>query len=89
MAQITEKRKERENVRGCNIPIFLMIAIKEKGFGVFNRFIAPLLSIAGSLFMVYAAFLSHGVKTVLCYLVVYAVIMIVGLIFKLGNKSHK
>ncbi|MDR4022190.1 MAG: APC family permease [Eubacteriales bacterium] len=71
------------------IPIFLMIAIKEKGFGVFNRFIAPVLSIAGSLFMVYAAFLSHGVKTVLCYLVVYAVIMIVGLIFKLGNKSHK
>ena len=71
------------------IPMFLMIAIKEKGFGVFNRFIAPVLSIAGSLFMVYAAFLSHGVKTVLCYLVVYAVIMIVGLIFKLGNKSHK
>lgn len=70
------------------IPIFLMIAIREKSFGFFNRIIAPVLSIIGSLFMVYAAFLSHGVKTVLCYLVVYAVIMIIGLIFKLKNKAH-
>lgn len=68
------------------IPIFIMIMKKEKNFGVFRRFIAPFLSICGSAFMSYAAFIAHGSKAVLSYLIVYAIIMVIGAIFK-KNKS--
>lgn len=69
------------------IPIFAMIIVREKGFNTFNRFIAPILSILGSLFMIYAAFLSHGIKMVLGYFAVYAAIMAVGAVFKLTEKK--
>ena len=69
------------------IPIFFMIIVKERSFNPFNRFVAPALSIVGSAFMIYAAFLSHGTGTVLHYLVVYAVIMIIGLAFNMKNSS--
>ena len=69
------------------IPIFAMIIVREKGFNAFNRFIAPILSILGSLFMIYAAFLSHGIKMVLGYFAVYAAIMAVGAVFKLTEKK--
>ena len=69
------------------IPIFAMIIVREKGFNSFNRFIAPILSILGSMFMIYAAFLSHGIKMVLVYFAVYAAIMAVGAVFKLTEKK--
>lgn len=64
------------------IPIFIIIMKKEKNFGLFRRFIAPLLSICGSVFMVYAAFVAHGSRAVFSYLVTYAIIMIIGALFK-------
>ena len=63
-----------------------MIIVKERSFNPFNRFVAPALSIVGSAFMIYAAFLSHGTGTVLHYLVVYAVIMIIGLAFSVKES---
>lgn len=64
------------------IPIFIMIIKKERNFNVFNRFIAPFLSICGSLFMTYAAYFAHGAKAVFGYLIIFAIIMIIGAIFK-------
>ena len=69
------------------LPIFINLIRKEKDFSFFNRYVTPTLSILCSVFMVYAAFASHGVRAVSGYLVVYAVIMAIGFFF-MGNK-HK
>lgn len=62
------------------IPIFLMLMKKEKDLGTFKRFIMPALSIIGCVFMVVAAYLAHGMSVVY-YLIVFAVIMIIGSVF--------
>lgn len=62
------------------IPIFLMIIKKEKELSVFKRVVAPTVAIIGCLFMIYAAFVSHG-SAVLYFLAVFAVIMFVGFFF--------
>ncbi|UZQ49201.1 APC family permease [Clostridium kluyveri] len=68
------------------IPIFLMLMKKEKDLGTFKRFIMPTLSIIGCVFMVAAAYLAHGMSVVY-YLIVFAVIMIIGSVFL--EKSSK
>lgn len=59
------------------IPIFLMIIKKEKELNSFNRYVMPILSILGCLFMMVAAVFAHGIA-VAWYLVVFAVVMICG-----------
>ena len=61
------------------IPIFLMIMVKEKSFGVFKRIVMPGLAICACVFMVIAACFAHG-KAVIFYLIVFALIMAGGLI---------
>lgn len=70
------------------IPIFLwmMRAMKELNF--FQRYIIPVAAIFSSLFMIYATLLSHGVKSVLIYCVLFAVIILIGLAFKNPNKKE-
>jgi APA family basic amino acid/polyamine antiporter len=82
------------------IPMFIAWMIKEKGAGVFKRFVLPILSIIACAFMIFAAVYAHGVTPflaarengafsfpVLFYLVVFAVIMLLGFIFrKSGSK---
>lgn len=62
------------------IPIFITMMIKEKTLGGFKRFVMPILAVCGCLFMVYAAYVSHG-TAVFYYLIVFAVIMLLGLFF--------
>ena len=83
------------------IPMFIAWMIKEKEAGVFKRFVLPILSIIACAFMVFAAVYAHGVTPllaarengafsfpVLFYLVVFAVIMLLGFIFrKSGSKK--
>ena len=69
------------------LPIFINLIRKEKDFNFFNRYVTPTLSIICSLFMVYAAFASHGTRAVCGYLVVYAVIMAIGAFFMGGKKK--
>ncbi len=77
------------------IPIFIAWMIKEKDMGVFKRFILPVISIIACLFMVFAAVYAHGITPylaakangtfsfpVLFYLIIFAVVMILGAIFK-------
>lgn len=81
------------------IPIFIAWMIKEKELGVFKRFILPIASIICCAFMVFAAVYAHGITPylaakeggnfsfpVLFYLIVYAVFMIVGVLFRKKNK---
>jgi APA family basic amino acid/polyamine antiporter len=62
------------------IPMFIMFIAKSKELNGFKRFVMPILGLCGCLFMVYAAFAAYG-KTVLYYLVVFAVIMAIGNLF--------
>ncbi|WP_333887744.1 APC family permease [Clostridium sp.] len=68
------------------IPIFIMFMMKEKDLGSFKRFVMPVLSVVGCIFMVVAAYLAHGMSVVY-YLIVFAVIMIIGSAF--SDKKSK
>lgn len=68
------------------IPIFFMLIKKERGLSTFRRFIMPALSILGCLFMVVAACLAHRMAVVY-YLIIFAVIMIIGACFRVAKKK--
>lgn len=67
------------------IPIFIRMIRVMKDLNFIERFIVPSLAIIGSIFMIYATFLSHGVKAVSIYFVLFSVIIVIGLIF--NNKK--
>ncbi len=81
------------------IPIFIAWMKKEKELGVFKRFILPAISIIACLFIVFAAIYAHGITPylnakangefafpVLFYLIVFAVIMVVGALLRKPRK---
>ncbi|MBR5437845.1 MAG: APC family permease [Clostridia bacterium] len=84
------------------IPIFISMFIKSKDLGVIKGKLAPVLAIAGSIFMVIAAIFAHGVYPyqaakangtfslpVLFYLITYSVLMIIGAFFMKSKKKSK
>lgn len=84
------------------IPMMIMWMKKEKDLGVMKRFVLPALAIFACGFMVFAACYSHGYTPfitsqaegtfrcpVIFYLIVFAVIMIAGAVFKKGKKAKK
>ncbi|MDD4680778.1 MAG: APC family permease [Clostridia bacterium] len=72
---------------GAYIPIFFMLMKKEKELSTFNRFVMPILSVLGCLFMVIAAWLAHGMAAVY-YLIVFAVIMLIGVYYRIVEKRN-
>ncbi len=68
------------------IPIYIMFMIKGKEFGVFKRFVLPILALCGSLFTVYAAIVSHKMGVVY-YLIVFAAFMLAGWLIDRKNKK--
>ena len=66
------------------IPIFIKM-MGDKNFKGFQRFGAPILAIAGSLFMVIAAINAHG-PMIPGYLIIFAVIMLIGFAFMKKKK---
>jgi APA family basic amino acid/polyamine antiporter len=72
---------------GMYIPIFILFMKKARDVGPFRRFVLPVLSIAGCLFMVWAAFLAHGMAAVY-YLIVFVVVMIIGAFWAKGKKEQ-
>lgn len=85
------------------IPIFFMFMVKHGKENIFKNVIMPLVGIIASGFMVFAAVYAHGITKyqaakevgefsfpVLFYLIVFAVIMIIGLFFyKKGNNEKE
>lgn len=67
------------------LPILIQWMRKEKEQPVLRRFVMPILALCGSVFMVIACILGHGMGCV-WYLIVFAVVMAIGL---LVNKSKK
>ena len=66
------------------IPIFIKM-MGNKEFTGAKRFIAPILAIAGSVFMVVAAVYAHG-PMIPGYLLLFAVIMVIVLLFMKKQK---
>ena len=84
------------------IPIFIAWMKKEKDMGVVKRFVLPILSIIACCFMIFAAVYAHGITPylaaqangefkfpVLFYIIVFAVVMILGAIVKNPSKKCK
>lgn len=84
------------------IPIFIMFIKKEGKNNVFKNIVMPVLAIIACVFMTFAAIYAHGIAPyqaakaadtfafpVLFYIIVYAVVMVVGLLFyKAKNKKE-
>ena len=83
------------------IPMLIAWMKKEKELGIGKRFVLPIASIIACAFMVFAAVYAHGITPylaakaegkfsfpVLFYLIVFAVIMILGAVFKNGVKKN-
>ena len=86
-------------IYGMYIPIFIAWMKKEKEMGTFKRFVLPLMSLFACLFMIFAAVYAHGITPylaakangtfsfpVLFYLILFAVVIILGAVFKKKNK---
>lgn len=68
------------------IPVYIMLMVKAKDLNVFKRFIMPILSIAGAGLFIYAAIAKHGIAN-LGFIIIAAVIMIVGAVFYDKKKA--
>ncbi len=69
------------------IPVFINWMRKSKTENVIKRFIIPALALCGSLFMIYACIVGHGMGNV-WYLIAFAVIMAIGFVFR-GKPAAK
>ena len=82
------------------IPMLIMWIKKEKGLGVFKRFVLPIMAIAACGFTTFAAIYAHGITPfleakaegsfscpVLFYLVIFVAIMLVGFLFSSPFKK--
>lgn len=63
------------------IPIFINMMRKEKDLSTFRRFIMPAVAIVACLFMVVACIYAHRARMVY-YLIIYAVVMVIGYLLK-------
>lgn len=68
------------------LPIFVMWMKKAKDESIGRRFIIPILAFCGAAFMVYACIIGHKFANVY-YLIVFAVIMAIGGIFRKNKKG--
>ena len=67
------------------LPILIQWMRKEKDQPVLRRFVLPILALCGSVFMVIACILGHGMACV-WYLIVFAVIMAIGWLVERNRK---
>ena len=81
--------------------IFIMWMKKEKDLGFGKRFLLPILALLACLFMIFAAVYAHGITPylnakdsgefsfpVLFYLVVFAVVLLIGKFVKDPKEKH-
>ena len=68
------------------LPILIQWIRKEKDQNVFRRFVMPILALCGSVFMVIACILGHGISC-LWYLIVFAVIMLIGVLVDQSRRK--
>jgi len=87
-------------IYGMYIPIFIAWMIKEKEMSTFKRFVLPIAATLSCAFMVFAAIYAHGIAPflkaqangefsfpVLFYIIVFAVIMVIGGFLRVPRKG--
>ncbi len=67
------------------VPILITMMVKEKEFGVFRRFVLPICSLASIGVIIYASIQKHKMGN-LWYLIVFAIIMLIGFVVTKINK---
>jgi len=70
------------------LPMLIQWMRKEKDQSMFRRFIMPSLALCGSVFMVVASIIGHGMGC-LWYMIVFAVVMAIGLLIERNRKAKK
>lgn len=65
---------------GGYIPIFINMMRKETSFNPMRRYVLPALAVVACVFMMYCAYCAYGIQC-LYYLIVFAIVMIVGALF--------
>ncbi|MCQ2462939.1 MAG: amino acid permease [Clostridia bacterium] len=70
------------------IPVYIMLIVKGNGLNPFKRFVMPILSIAGAFLFIYASIAKHKMANV-GFIIVAAVIMIVGALFYRKSAAVK
>lgn len=68
------------------IPILFSMIIKEKELNPFKRFVLPVLSLCGIGVIIYASINKHGLRNI-WYLIVFAVIMLIGFGVDMYNRK--
>jgi len=68
------------------VPVYIWVIVKETTLGTFNRIIAPLAAIVGSMVFGVAIVYNHGIR-VLWYLLIFAVIMGIGALTMLHKSK--
>ena len=68
------------------LPILVQWMRKEKDQPVLRRFVLPILALCGSVFMVVACIIGHGIGC-LWYLIVFAVVMLIGALVDRKNRK--
>lgn len=68
------------------IPLYVMTIIREKSLGGFNRFVAPLVALAGSGVLLYAAIVTQGQRIIVFGLVFVAFMLFGALFYKRSVK---
>ena len=71
------------------IPLFIRFMKKADDLNGIRRYVLPCLALAGCGFMVYAAFVAYGVSVVTHYLIVFAVVMVIGNLLYHGEKKKE
>ncbi len=84
------------------IPMFIMFMIKEGKKSIFKNIVMPCLATIASLFMIFCAVYAHGVRPyldakangefsfpILFYLIVFAVIMVIGVLFYKTKEKNE
>jgi len=73
---------------GLYVPVFVAVMIKKTEWDVFNRFIMPILSIAGALALTYMVFYTNA-RGAWWYLLFFAVIIGIAAVFLVFNKKEE
>ena len=68
------------------IPILISMMIKEKELSPLKRFVLPTASLLGIAVIITACIIKHGID-IIWYLIVFAVIMLVGIATEIYNKK--
>ena len=69
------------------IPMMIGLMVKAKDLGFFRRFVLPILGLGCCLLFCYAIWVGYGAQQCLGFAVFFAVVMLIGAIFKKGKKA--